>query len=104
MATKYKATGCTKFLLVLLILVPLSYFGARIITGEDPLANVYPLFSDKKENIPAEEEIAADKTPAAWQGEEGEVSARIQRLENEVEKLKEELRRCLEKEEVKKQD
>ena len=48
MATKYKATGCTKFLLVLLILLPLSYFGARIITGDDPLSSIYPIFQKDK--------------------------------------------------------
>lgn len=104
MATKYKATGCTKFLLVLLILIPLSYFGARIITGEDPLANVYPLFQNEKESENDEEETLTELPQEEGDDKENKLSSRIQRLEVEVEKLKKELQSCQEKEASKNQN
>ncbi len=96
MATKYKATGCTKFLLVLLILLPLSYFGARIITGDDPLSSVYPIFQKDKVEQGAEME-KSETEPIVGDVKENEVAVDKQKaLEEEVERLKEELRVCRE--------
>ncbi len=35
MKRKYKPTGCLKFLIFLIIFVPIAFFGAHLIRGED---------------------------------------------------------------------
>lgn len=37
MARRPKATGCTKFLLVMIILVPLAFIGASLYNGKNPV-------------------------------------------------------------------
>ena len=49
MKGKYKATGCAKFFLVLVILAPLAYIGASYYNGEDGLAKIKEVVTkDKK--------------------------------------------------------
>lgn len=43
MARKYKATGCAKFALVIIILAPLAYIGASYYNGEDGIQNIKDL-------------------------------------------------------------
>lgn len=40
MAQKYKMTGCAKFLIFLIIAVPLAYIGASYYNGVDPFAKI----------------------------------------------------------------
>ena len=40
MSSKYKATGCARFFLVLIILAPIAYLGASYYNGEDGIENV----------------------------------------------------------------
>ena len=41
---KYKATGCARFFVVMLILAPLAYVGASLYNGQDPIQNIKDLF------------------------------------------------------------
>ena len=43
MSSKYKATGCARFFLVLIILAPLAFLGASYYNGEDGIENVKSL-------------------------------------------------------------
>jgi hypothetical protein len=43
MSSKYKATGCARFFLVLIILAPLAYLGASYYNGQDGIENVKSL-------------------------------------------------------------
>ena len=47
MASRLKTTGFTRFLLMIIIVVPLAYIGAAYYNGEDPIANIKALFGDK---------------------------------------------------------
>lgn len=47
---KYKATGCARFFLVMLILAPLAYIGASYYNGQDPIANIKGLFGSSDSN------------------------------------------------------
>ena len=40
MATKYKTTPFFRFLLAMIIIIPLAYFGASYYKGENPLENI----------------------------------------------------------------
>ncbi len=47
---KYKATGCARFFLVMLILAPLAYIGASYYNGQDPIENIKGLFGSSDAN------------------------------------------------------
>lgn len=47
---KYKATGCARFFLVMLILAPLAYIGASYYNGQDPIENIKGLFGSSDSN------------------------------------------------------
>jgi uncharacterized protein YeeX (DUF496 family) len=56
MSSKYKATGCARFFLVLIILAPLAYLGASYYNGEDGIQNVKDLLglgTSQSDNDPA---------------------------------------------------
>ncbi len=40
---KYKATGCARFFIVLIILAPLAYVGASLYNGQNPVDNIKEL-------------------------------------------------------------
>ena len=50
MKGKYKATGCAKFFLVLVILAPLAYIGASYYNGEDGLKNIKGIVNKEGKN------------------------------------------------------
>jgi len=113
MSSKYKATGCARFFIVLIILAPLAYLGASYYNGEDGIENVknllgigasdsdsQPSIKTNPESNEVEEELPAEnmstdsgeqKDEQAQDGEK-KINAqedRIDQLTNENEKLKE---------------
>lgn len=46
---KYKMTGCARFFLVLLILIPVAYFSASYLTGKDGVNFIKDLFNSDAE-------------------------------------------------------
>lgn len=84
--TKYKATGCGRFILVLLILAPLAYIGASYYLGQDGIGNIKNLIGMGDE--PAEE---AGNSETAGDGEV--FSETSQKLEEELQEQKKEAER-----------
>lgn len=97
MSIKYKPTGCTKFLLVLIVLVPLAYFSAKLITGEDPMNNVYELLGRDPKEAPVHENTGSvtrsSDVMTSSNPNRQEIEKRIKELEKELEWLKEELKK-----------
>lgn len=46
MAARLKTTAFTRILIMLIILVPLAYFGASYLNGEDPMDNINKLLGN----------------------------------------------------------
>ncbi len=94
MGIKYKPTGCTKFLLVLVVLIPLAYFSAKLITGEDPLNNVYELLGkESKESTQIQTNSnLGNESFDSNNFNKDEIEKRILELENELEWLRSELK------------
>jgi hypothetical protein len=59
MAARLKTTGFTRFLLMLIIVLPLAYIGASYYNGEDPVANIKSLFNKEAPANTQEAEVPA---------------------------------------------
>ena len=56
MSKRLKATGFTRFLIFMLFIIPMAYFGASYYNGEDGLQNVKDLINKGKEkNVGSDE-------------------------------------------------
>lgn len=58
MARRLKTTLFTRFLIMLLIVAPLAYFGASYVNGEDPIKNLKQFF--QKDQTEQKQVIQAD--------------------------------------------
>lgn len=90
MAKKYKLTGCARFLIFLLIVAPLVFFGVSYFQGENPLGQVKDLIQDTSEKI----ENTTKTKPASSDVEEisilnATIESQKQRIEEQKEKIKE---------------
>jgi len=98
---KYKATGCARFFVVLLILAPLAYLGASWYLGQDGVGNIKKLLGIGQENSTSDDEVyqptsadfekqlsGKDKEIDALKKENADLKSRIDDLEAEVEQLK----------------
>ncbi len=105
MATKkYKATGCARLFLVLLILLPLAYFGAKTIGGGEGI----PVVDDFIESIFKKKEVNDTKStpPTRIVTSQSEIDRirkdnlllqrHVSELEEEIEELKNELKKLKE--------
>jgi len=111
MARRAKATGCGKFFLVMIILIPLSFVGASLFTGKNPLDALSELFGGEVTVV--EDQIQQDEMNTdASKDEDAPVSAgdnknqqalkeevaakerMIDRLESRIGLLEEELDKC----------
>ena len=70
MKGKYKATGCAKFFLALVILAPLAYIGASYYNGEDGIKNIKEIVSKEGKS------------------ESGSLSDDVYKLKNQVSKYR----------------
>ena len=109
--TKYKATGCGRFILVLIILAPLAYLGASYYLGQDGIGNIKNLLgigtptetmvdestqpvSEDTKQLESENDALGDqideqaKEIKDLKEENTNLKERIQELEKELDELK----------------
>lgn len=103
MAKKYKLTGFSRFLVVMLFLVPGAYIGASYYNGEDGLQNIKELLGlDKSESVTATSTSSSTTTANSatedlptdvkmLQDELRDLRRRIEAMERENKELKEQI-------------
>ncbi len=92
---KLRVTGFTRFLLMMIVVVPLAFAGASYYNGQDPIANVKSLFGMEESSSPTEEPIrdepSSDNNSVKQLQEELENCKNAnQALLNELKRLKQE--------------
>ena len=75
MKRKYKPTGCLKFLIFLIIFVPIAFFGAHLIRGDD--------WRDTLSKVGIEGDKVENSTPRSRSS-----SSECEALEEEIENLR----------------
>ncbi len=85
---KYKATGCARFLLVLLILIPAAYFGAKAIRGGEGIPVIDNFIdsvfkTDEQGAVKSIDDTMNDKIEKL-QEENRELKKRIEELERQL--------------------
>lgn len=89
---RYKSTGCARFFVVLLILIPLAYFGARLIRGGEgiPAIDNYieSIFDGDTQNTDTGKSKNENDEIYILTKENEDLRTRIEDLESEVEELK----------------
>lgn len=99
MASKYKLTGCARFLIFFIIVAPLVYFGVTFYTGNDPMSpfeNI-ELPSLKKDNSgTVSEENIRNEALKVKDERILELEQRIEDLETIIEQQKTEIKRLRE--------
>lgn len=84
MATKYKMTGCARFLIFLVVFLPLVYFGVTYFRGENPIEPI-------KQIIP--ESWGKEKsTSSGTISEDAILNGKIKTLEQANEELRSEIK------------
>lgn len=86
MATKYKTTGCFKFLIFLLIAIPVAFIGSSYYHGEDPLSFIKHKIGTATET--ASSDRASSESDDTYKAELNELRNQVRRLENENQNLK----------------
>lgn len=115
---RVRATGCGKFFIVMLILVPVAFVGASLFTGQNPISAFNELIgrdgkADQVDNSTETPETESgiqleDKIPPSSQSSnpkqlkalESDVLAKdrkIERLESQLDLLEKELDKCQQK-------
>lgn len=95
MARKLKTTPFARFLIAMLFIVPLAYFGASIYNGEDPVQLIKDKLGLKADNtteVKVEQPVVSDDTYDLREELES-LKERIRELEKENTDLKEKVRR-----------
>lgn len=90
MGARYKATGCLRFFVVLIILIPLTIMVASYIRGEDGLTNLKNIFKIEtlRNLITREDRQTTDLDPATTATMVEDLKARMEELEAENAQLK----------------
>lgn len=87
MAKKYKLTGFSRFLVVMLFLVPGAYIGASYYNGEDGIQNIKELLGlDKSENTTVTTTTTTTTSPATIATED--IPSDVKMLQDELTDLK----------------
>jgi TolA-binding protein len=86
MKPKYKVTGCARFFIFLVIFVPVVFFAATYIRGENGVEIIREFFQ-KLRGTSSESSSEGDTMSA------DELQRRLQKAEDEIRELKEELRK-----------
>lgn len=95
---KYKATGCARFFIALLIILPLAYFGAKLLRGGEGIPAVESLLDSIVRLFKSEDQI--DASPVGRQdqmADEIDLQQVIDDQRLEIDRLTEELRACQER-------
>jgi predicted RNase H-like nuclease (RuvC/YqgF family) len=99
MSPKYKVTGCARFFVFFIIFIPIVYFGAAFIRGENGMQMLKD-FYHKVVGSPGETGSDRDETPADrnetytiedLQKEIDKAKAEIRELENEIKEKEKEI-------------
>ena len=85
---KYKATGCARFFIVLIILAPLAYLGASWYLSEDGIGNIKSLLGIEKGNSDSESGDIYSDTSSDLQNQLAKQDEEIQQLKKENKQLK----------------
>lgn len=96
---KYKATGCARFFVVMLILIPVAYFGAKMIRGgegvpviDNFIENIFSPSDDGKTASPnqsrSSDQATQDKLIRSLQGQVDDLRDENESLKKEIERLK----------------
>jgi len=95
MRRKYKLTGCARFLIFLIIAVPVIYVSATLITGTSPWDELKLLISgeEKMELIEADQTQDPKSTEVKSDGEESATSTAAKTQQTEQEQLEALLKR-----------
>ncbi len=80
---KAKMTGFTKFLLLMIIVGPLAFFGASYYRGEDGFGAIKSLFN-KSENTSSEKDDVEKPKVAKSNGDDLLLESKIKRYEDEL--------------------
>ncbi len=83
MATKYKTTPFFRFLLAMIIIVPLAYFGASFYRGENPVENIKKSIDRQPSNNASQNDIIREQNKLIKQ-----LEAQIKDKDREISKLK----------------
>lgn len=111
MARRAKATGCGKFIIVMIILIPLSFIGASLYNGKNPLDALSELFGGEvtvvedqiQQDEPNDSPDLDNENPPIATGDKSlqvlqeDIAAKermIERLESRIELLEKELDNC----------
>lgn len=100
MASRFKLTGFARFFFALVIIVPLAYFGASYLNGEDGLGNLkkmigIDLAEDDADDTTTLDQKTEPESKRATNGDNAEIDRlkkRISELEKENEKLNQALK------------
>ncbi|MBR9922135.1 MAG: hypothetical protein GYB31_14955 [Bacteroidetes bacterium] len=93
--SKLRVTGFTRFLLVMIIVVPLAYLGAAWYNGEDGVANIKSWFG-QDEGVEQVDDTSSNQTPnrnndASLQRELDYFKKRVDELEADNKKLQQQV-------------
>lgn len=110
MARRARLTGFTRFLIVMIFLVPIAYIGASYYNGQDGLANIKNLIGIGKSETPAATRDAAPNPKGLAKLEEritqlnqritelelknGELESQLEQKDQEMVELKSRLMKC----------
>ena len=89
MASKYKTTGCFKFLIFLLFFVPIAYFGASYYHGVDGIQQIKEIIG--METSEGDQTEKAEKAKSETYNMDAQ--EKIKELENKIKDLEAELYR-----------
>ena len=92
MRPRYKVTGCARFFVFFIIFVPIVYFGAAYLRGEDGMQKIRDLFhtvvgtpkTERRDTKPLDEQEKIE----ALERELEQAKEKIKELEEELEKEK----------------
>lgn len=77
---KYKATGCARFFMFLVVFLPIAYFGSQYLMESGKIDGI----RDKIESITKDEGKSSTTTTVTTDGVSAEVEAKLKQLVNKV--------------------
>ncbi len=83
MAAKYKTTPFFRFLLAMIIIIPLAYFGASYYRGENPIKNIQNTVESSASNDASQTDLIKEQNKLIKQ-----LEAQIKEKDREIARLK----------------
>ncbi len=92
---KMKITGFARLLIFLVIFLPLAFFGASYINGEDPWQKIREYTGGQQQEQPARSpQSNSTNSPTAQAKTEGKLRQQVKELERKLAVAEEKLARC----------